>query len=74
MNGLGQNNIHHLYESNMVATSLCFGYWAECPQECSMYTPENNQKKCFVWRTCYNGWKEFGGRLGLFDLLHPDGL
>jgi len=56
----------------MVETSLCFGYWAECPKECSMYAPEDNQTKCFVWRICYKDWFDFGGRLGLFDLLHPD--
>lgn len=58
----------------MVETLLCFGYWAECPRECSRYTLEDNQKKCLFWRACYDDWFKFGGRLGFFDLLHPEGI
>ncbi len=70
MNGRDQI---HLHKDNM-ATSLCFGYWAECPESCSLYTPEKNQKKCFVWKVCYKDWFDSGGRLGLFDLMHPEKL
>ena len=57
---------------NMVTTSLCFGWWAECPQECSIYTPEKNQTKCFVWKLCYADWLKSGGKLGLYNLTHPE--
>jgi len=53
----------------MVATSLCYGFWAECPQKCLTIEPEKNQEKCFVWQICKKNWVESGGRLGLLDLM-----
>jgi len=53
----------------MVLTSLCYGFWIECPQQCLTIEPEKNQEKCFVWRICKKDWIDSGGRIGLFDLI-----
>ena len=56
----------------MTSNSLCYGFWAECPKGCSMYTPDKNQEKCFVWRICNKDWIDSGGRLGLFDIINSE--
>jgi len=53
----------------MVATSLCYGYWSECPKNCHNETPENSQLKCFVHRACYYDWVVSERRTGLSKLM-----
>ncbi len=53
----------------MTVKMLCYGFWAECPEKCSIYEPVKNQEKCFVWQICKKNWTESGGRLGLSDLI-----
>ena len=53
----------------MTETSLCFGWWAECPRGCHRDEPEESQEKCFVWRICFDDWFKSGGRLGLQDII-----
>jgi hypothetical protein len=56
----------------MISTSICFGWWAECPQECHAVEPDKNQEKCLVWRNCNKDWIESGGRLGIFDIINSE--
>ncbi len=59
----------------MTSTSLCFGYFAECPCHCNMLDSiEENAKKCFVAKICFEDWKQSGGRLGLFDIINGEKL
>jgi hypothetical protein len=53
----------------MIPTSVCYGYWAECPKSCITQESEDNLLKCFVWRDCKDSWIKSGGKLGLYDII-----
>lgn len=53
----------------MVSTSICYGFFGECPKKCDTDDPKKSQGKCFVYRTCYHDWINSGKKSGLNDLL-----
>lgn len=52
----------------MIPTSICYGFFGECPKKCDTDEPEKSQGKCFVYKTCYHDWINSGKKLGLKNL------